>query len=179
MYIDQYNESIFNWIEEEIPDKYDSIVKDEDQVDDFTFSDTILPGHEEDDVVSSRKPLDHSFLNALCPNKKLEDGSNTDATDEEVDVKPTYHVHDQNQNWKKMVPILGMKFYDPSELKCLLSNYVVRHGYNLWKLFWAAVNSTTVPQFEEAIDGIKKLNPNAYDHLIDREPKYWLKDFFV
>lgn len=83
-------------------------------------------------MVSSKKPLDDSFLNALCPNKKSEDGSNTYATNEEVDVKLMYPVHDPNQNWKKMVPILGMKFFDPDELKCLLGNYVVRHGYSLW-----------------------------------------------
>ncbi|CAI9271471.1 unnamed protein product [Lactuca saligna] len=47
------------------------------------------------------------------------------------------------------------------------------------KLFWVAVNSTIVPQFEEDVDGIKKLYPNAYDHLIEREPKSWSKAFFV
>nr|KAJ0202397.1 hypothetical protein LSAT_V11C600306940 [Lactuca sativa] len=61
----------------------------------------------------------------------LQDGSDTDAKDEEVDVKPMYHVHDPTQNWKKMVPILGMKLSDPNEIKYLLNNYVVRHGYNL------------------------------------------------
>lgn len=52
-------------------------------------------------------------------------------------------------------------------------------GEHYKKLFWAAVSSTTIPQFEEAMDGIKKLNPNTYDHLIEREPKYWSKAFFV
>ncbi|CAH1435313.1 unnamed protein product [Lactuca virosa] len=108
VYIDQYNEPIFDWIEEENPDEYDSVVEDEDEVDESTFSYAILPDHEDDEVVSSKKPLDDSFLNALCPNKKSEDSSDTDATDEEVDVKPMYPVHDPNQNWKKMVPILGI-----------------------------------------------------------------------
>ncbi|CAI9279651.1 unnamed protein product [Lactuca saligna] len=128
----RYNESIFDWIEEENPGKYDLVVENEDEVDDSTFSDVILNDHEEDEVVSSRKPLDDSFLNALCPKKKSEDGSDTDATNEEVDVKPMYPIHDPNQNWKKIVPMLGMKFYDPDELKCLLSNYAVRHVYGLW-----------------------------------------------
>lgn len=52
-------------------------------------------------------------------------------------------------------------------------------GEHYKKLFWAAVSSTTIPQFEEAMDGIKKLNPNTYDHLIEREPKSWSKAFFV
>nr|KAJ0200947.1 hypothetical protein LSAT_V11C600306950 [Lactuca sativa] len=73
LYIYQYNEPIFDWIDEENPDKYDSVVEDEDDVDNSTFSNTILPEHEEDEVVSSRKPLDDLFLNALCPNKKSED----------------------------------------------------------------------------------------------------------
>nr|KAJ0205995.1 hypothetical protein LSAT_V11C500239300 [Lactuca sativa] len=66
LYIDQYNEPIFDWIEEENPDEYDSIVDNEYEVDDSTFSDTILPDHKEDEVVLSKKPLDDSFLNALC-----------------------------------------------------------------------------------------------------------------
>nr|KAJ0217900.1 hypothetical protein LSAT_V11C300103260 [Lactuca sativa] len=132
VYIDQYNEPIFDWIEDENPDEYDSVVDDEDEVDDSTFLDVILPNHEDDVLVSGKKPIDDSFLNALCRNKKLEDGSDIDVTDKEVDVKPMYPVHDPNQNWKKMVPILGMKFFDPDELKCLLSNYVVRHVYSLW-----------------------------------------------
>nr|KAJ0212267.1 hypothetical protein LSAT_V11C400177520 [Lactuca sativa] len=127
-----YNEPIIDWIEEENLGEYDSVVEDEDEVDDSTFSDMILPDHEEDGVVSIRKSLDDSFLNALCPNKKSEDGSDTDATDEEVNVKPMYPIHDPNQNWKKMVPILGMKFSETDELKSLLSNYVVRYGYSLW-----------------------------------------------
>ncbi|CAI9271470.1 unnamed protein product [Lactuca saligna] len=106
VYIDQYSEPIFNWIGAENPDIYDSVIEDEDEVNDSTFPDAILPDYEENEVVSSKKPLDDSFLNALCHKKKSEDGSETDATDEEVDVKPMYPVHDPNQNWKKMVPIL-------------------------------------------------------------------------
>nr|KAJ0208391.1 hypothetical protein LSAT_V11C500284220 [Lactuca sativa] len=39
--IDQYNEPIFDWINEENHDEYDSVVEDEDEVDDSTFSSAI------------------------------------------------------------------------------------------------------------------------------------------
>nr|KAJ0199665.1 hypothetical protein LSAT_V11C600324570 [Lactuca sativa] len=48
------------------------------------------------------------------------------------DDKPVYPVHNENQKWDKMVPILGMRFSNPMELKNCLTNYAVKNGYNLY-----------------------------------------------
>nr|KAJ0184657.1 hypothetical protein LSAT_V11C900458570 [Lactuca sativa] len=38
----------------------------------------------------------------------------------------------ENQKWNKMVPILGMRFSNPMELKNCVTNYAVKNGCNLY-----------------------------------------------
>ncbi|CAH1453537.1 unnamed protein product [Lactuca virosa] len=97
VYNDQYNEPVFDWIEDENLDKDDVTIEYEnleEEVDDSIFSGLISYEHKEDEVVSIPKPLDDPFLNALCHIKKEEDGSDIDELEEEVDVKPMYYIHD-------------------------------------------------------------------------------------
>nr|KAJ0206283.1 hypothetical protein LSAT_V11C500291090 [Lactuca sativa] len=46
------------------------------------------------------------------------------------------------------------------------------------KLIWYVVASTTPVKFEQHMNEIKKLEPLAYDHLMERDPKTWSKAFF-
>nr|KAJ0198936.1 hypothetical protein LSAT_V11C600300100 [Lactuca sativa] len=48
------------------------------------------------------------------------------------DDKPVYPIHNENHKWDKMVPILGMRFSNPVELKILFTNYAVKNGYNFY-----------------------------------------------
>ncbi|CAI9285675.1 unnamed protein product [Lactuca saligna] len=43
-----------------------------------------------------------------------------------------FPVHNENQEWEQMVPVLGMKFSNPLELKLCITNYAVKNGYDLW-----------------------------------------------
>ncbi|CAI9268484.1 unnamed protein product [Lactuca saligna] len=43
-----------------------------------------------------------------------------------------FPVHNENQEWEQMVPVLGMKFSNPLELKLCITNYAVKKGYDLW-----------------------------------------------
>ncbi|XP_023762712.2 uncharacterized protein LOC111911153 [Lactuca sativa] len=51
-------------------------------------------------------------------------------------------------------------------------------GEQYRKLFWAAVASTTQPKFEAEMNSIKKIDPLAYEHLMERDPKSWCRAFF-
>ncbi|PWA79084.1 hypothetical protein CTI12_AA209650 [Artemisia annua] len=44
----------------------------------------------------------------------------------------SYPVFDPNVPWDQMIPLLGMKFEHPDQLKECLINYGVKHGYQLW-----------------------------------------------
>nr|KAJ0185685.1 hypothetical protein LSAT_V11C900486450 [Lactuca sativa] len=46
------------------------------------------------------------------------------------------------------------------------------------KLFWRAARSTVPQKFEYHMNEIKKLEPLAYEHLMERDPKTWCKAFF-
>ncbi|CAI9294076.1 unnamed protein product [Lactuca saligna] len=66
------------------------------------------------------------FLNKLCPNDEEEEDPTTEQ------LPPVHPMHNSEQQWDQMAPVLGMKFTNPSELKHCLTNYVVKYGYDLW-----------------------------------------------
>ncbi|CAI9266213.1 unnamed protein product [Lactuca saligna] len=43
-----------------------------------------------------------------------------------------FPIDNENQEWEQMVPVLGMKFSNPLELKLCITNYAVKNGYDLW-----------------------------------------------
>lgn len=45
-------------------------------------------------------------------------------------------------------------------------------------MFWAASLSTVESEFLRKMDDIKEVNPNAYEHLIARDPHTWCRAFF-
>ncbi|CAI9281393.1 unnamed protein product [Lactuca saligna] len=250
---------------------------------DSQLSDDIPYEHEADDYIPSLdKTIGDEFLHrvsGMC--KDINDEAETDEVEtKNGDDKPVYPVHNENQKWDKMVPILGMRFSNPMELKNCLTNYAVKNGYNLYfekndsqrgqllaamgrdannhifpiawavvevenketwkwfldlllddiemgighgltlisdqhkglieavkervpaaehrqcarhiyanfkksfkgeqyrKLFWAAAASTTQPKFEAEMNSIKKIDPLAYEHLMERDPKSWCRAFF-
>ncbi|XP_023766738.1 uncharacterized protein LOC111915301 [Lactuca sativa] len=84
--------------------------------------------HEDDEEVHTvNKTVGDDFLNKLS-GKLSDDDEPNDGKDEKV----VFPVHDENQAWDKMMPILGMKFANPMQLKLCLTNYVVKNGYDLW-----------------------------------------------
>ncbi|CAI9261002.1 unnamed protein product [Lactuca saligna] len=284
VYIDQQNDPILDWAENEVlsdGNGYDSEEEDENVEEDDSEEDDNLDGimayeHEEDEEVHTfNKTVGDDFLNKLS-GKLSDDDEPNDGKDEKV----VFPVHDENQAWDKMMPILGMKFATPMQLKLCLTNYAVKNGYDLWyeksdhnrgqllaavgrdannhiyplawavvavesketwkwfvdlllddigmgnghgltlisdqhkglleavkervpaaehrqcarhicanfmkkfkgqqfsTLFWRAAASTTQAKFEQHMNEIKKIEPLAYDHLMEKDPKTWSKAFF-
>jgi len=124
VYVDRYNEPVFDWIELEHPDEEEDLEANKnDQEDEAPFDDGIEAEHQPDAVETKVPVVDDPFLNRLCPNG--EEAS-------EAVEKKLYPFYNPNVPWDEMVPVLGMKFSNASELKELLANYAVKHGYPLW-----------------------------------------------
>lgn len=47
------------------------------------------------------------------------------------------------------------------------------------KLFWRAAKATTMQRFEGIMKEIRMIDIQAYDHLMERDPKSWSRAFFV
>ncbi|CAI9302073.1 unnamed protein product [Lactuca saligna] len=61
----------------------------------------------------------------------------------------------------------------------ICANFMKRFkGQRFRKLFWYVAASTTPAKFEHHMNEIKKLEPLAYDHLMEKGPKTWSKAFF-
>ncbi|CAI9266627.1 unnamed protein product [Lactuca saligna] len=135
LYIDHSQYPVMEWIEEEIAE--DGLVNgnaDDDDDVDSELSDDEFVEHEPDDEVIQLHPSDDPFIRRkfFKPPRIVDDEK-----DDKKDVKKNLHkypVHDPNQKWDTMSPILGIKFCDRYELKHLLSNYAVANGYKLWAL---------------------------------------------
>ena len=94
------------------------------------MDDIIAYEHEVDEEVHTfNKNVGDDFLNKLSIIGKLSDD---DEHNDGKDDKVVFLVHDENQEWDKMVPILGMKFANPMQLKLCLTNYAMKNGYDLW-----------------------------------------------
>ncbi|CAI9298747.1 unnamed protein product [Lactuca saligna] len=123
VYVDHYNEPIFDWIEaEESESENEDLDEDEDSV----IQDSYSVDHEEDDATypfPANKTVHDRFLNILCEPIESEN------QDDEY-VPPQYPVYDERQPWDHMKPIIGMRFSNPTELKHMLSNYAVANGSN-------------------------------------------------
>ncbi|GJW14054.1 hypothetical protein Tco_0018187 [Tanacetum coccineum] len=102
----------------------------------------------DDNVIIKNVTTNDPFLNKLCPDSAqflnvvdepvfandetvVEDSENIDPKFN-VMSGVTYIRHDPNQNWKKMEPVLGMRFDNPEQLKMCLANYEVANRYQLW-----------------------------------------------
>ncbi|CAI9280430.1 unnamed protein product [Lactuca saligna] len=67
-----------------------------------------------------------AFLSKLCP---LEgDTSDNEVEEEDVEI---HSIFNPDIQWKRQVPVLGMKFESPKQLKKMLCNYDVANGYQL------------------------------------------------
>ncbi|KAL4583200.1 hypothetical protein LXL04_007767 [Taraxacum kok-saghyz] len=123
VYVDYNNEPLFDWIELENPDEFDDLEADQDEeAEETPFADGIKAEHQEDAVETKPEPVDDPFLNKLCPQREEADG----------EFQQQYPFHNPNMAWDNMVPVIGMQFSNPAELKELLANYAVKHGYPLW-----------------------------------------------
>ncbi|CAI9282607.1 unnamed protein product [Lactuca saligna] len=98
---------------------------------DSHISDIMECEHEPDEEVHTfDKIVDDEFFNKCgkpIPNSNQEEinDDNDEVSDEDDDV--VFPVFDENQEWDKMVLVLGMKFSNPMELKLCLTNYAVKN----------------------------------------------------
>ncbi|CAI9290457.1 unnamed protein product [Lactuca saligna] len=113
VYIDHENEPVLDWADMEVVEDDEGHYSEPDMDDDkeSQLSDDIPYEHEADGYIPSLdKNVGDEFLHRVS----------------------VYPVHNENQKWDKMVPILGMRFSNPMELKNCLTNYAVKNGYNLY-----------------------------------------------
>nr|KAJ0228597.1 hypothetical protein LSAT_V11C100013270 [Lactuca sativa] len=137
VYIDHENEPVLDWADMEVMEDDEGHYSKEDLDDDkdSQLSDDVPYEHEADDYIPSLdKTIGDEFLHrvsGMC--KDIDDEAETDEVEtKNGDDKPVYPIHNENQKWDKMVPILGMRFSNPMELKNCLTNYAVKNGYNLY-----------------------------------------------
>ncbi|XP_023737650.1 uncharacterized protein LOC111885646 [Lactuca sativa] len=78
------------------------------------------------DKVPLNKTTGDEFLSKLYP----PEGDTSDNEVEEEDVE-IHSIFNPDMQWKRQVPILGMKFESPKQLKNMLCNYAVANGYQL------------------------------------------------
>lgn len=55
-----------------------------------------------------------------------------DTSEEFENEVEEHHIFNPHVHWKKQVPIIGMRFENPKQLKSMLFNYAVKNGYQLW-----------------------------------------------
>nr|GEX14070.1 hypothetical protein [Tanacetum cinerariifolium] len=89
---------------------------DEKQITDIHFEEV------DDNVIINNVTTNDPFLNKLCPDS----AHFLNMVDEHV------FANDETVNWKKMEPVLVMRFDNPEQLKMCLENYGVANGYQLW-----------------------------------------------
>nr|KAJ0192152.1 hypothetical protein LSAT_V11C800392580 [Lactuca sativa] len=138
VYIDHENEPILDWADKELltGDELSDVIEDDDT--ESQISDIRECEHEPDEEVHTfDKTDDYELLNKLCGkpilNSNQEEVNDVDDDeDSDKDDEVVFPVFDEKQEWDKMVPILGMKFANPLELKLCLTNYAVKNGYDLW-----------------------------------------------
>nr|KAJ0199446.1 hypothetical protein LSAT_V11C600321950 [Lactuca sativa] len=135
VYIDHQNEHILDWADKEMLTD-DEVIEDDDI--ESQISDIVECKHEPGEEVHTFDKTDgDEFLNKLCGKPIVNSNQEEviDADDDEVsdeDDEVVFPVFDEKQEWDKMVPVLGMKFSNPLELKLCLTNYAVKNGYDLW-----------------------------------------------
>ncbi|CAH1418773.1 unnamed protein product [Lactuca virosa] len=122
VYIDHQNDLILDWAENEVlsdgngydlddneeddDNEEEDYKEEEDDSDEDDNLDYIMAyEHEVDEEVHTfNKTVGDDFLNKLSVIGKLSDD---DEPNDGKDDKVVFHVHDENQEWDKMVPILG------------------------------------------------------------------------
>nr|KAJ0210911.1 hypothetical protein LSAT_V11C400194530 [Lactuca sativa] len=123
VYIDHQNEPILDRADKEMltGDEVSEVIEDDDT--ESQFSDIMECDHEHDEEVHTfDKTVDDEFLNKLCGKlirnsnqEKVNNDDDNGVNDEDDEV--VFPVFDEKQEWDKMVPVLGMKFCYPLELK--------------------------------------------------------------
>ncbi|CAI9271631.1 unnamed protein product [Lactuca saligna] len=113
VYIDHENEPVLDWADMEVMEDDEGHYSEEDLDDDkdSQLSDDSPYEHEVDDYIPSLdKTIGDEFLHrvtGMC--KDINDEAETDEVEtKNGDDKPVYPVHNENQKWDKMVPILAM-----------------------------------------------------------------------
>ncbi|KAJ9560760.1 hypothetical protein OSB04_005920 [Centaurea solstitialis] len=125
IYVDHEGKPIIDWADQEAV--YEEGDEDEgQQLDDDNDSecfDAELYEHEvEEEVPTLNKTVGDAFLHKVS-------GIPISVTLSESG--PVYPVHNENLEWNQMVPVLGMQFSNPLELKQCIANYAVAGGFDL------------------------------------------------
>ncbi|CAI9268898.1 unnamed protein product [Lactuca saligna] len=131
VYVDHYNEPVFEWIEEKKEEEgVDSESSDEDK--DSVTSDALSVDHEPDEEVIPLTNFDDPLFNHISVVLRDDFVDEDDDSDNGTKQDLIYPFHDTTQKWDTMQPILGKRFCNHQELKQLVSHYAVANGYNLW-----------------------------------------------
>ncbi|PWA42377.1 hypothetical protein CTI12_AA545420 [Artemisia annua] len=109
----------------EVDEEVDEKVSEDDVIDNVEFH-TEGKGNFIDKRDDPIQPLSGTYI--------AEEDPEDDAIDPKFKVKRgvKYPSYNPDTPWDEFVPILGMKFENPEQLKIALADYGVKHGYQLW-----------------------------------------------
>lgn len=128
VYVDHCNEPILEWIADERDAEGGTDSDSSDSDVDTVISDNLSVDLEGDDEATPVNLVDDPFLckKTVIPAHGVHDGN-----DNSTEIQQ-YPVYDPDQAWDTVVPIVGMRFSGPLELKHMLTDYAVANGYKLW-----------------------------------------------
>ncbi|GKC32216.1 hypothetical protein Tco_1039510 [Tanacetum coccineum] len=138
--------------------------------------------------------LDGCFLKSVCEGQLLS-AIGRDANNHIFLIAWVVVSVENKENWKWFHTIKGRHWNDRWSWTNINFRstqdrqlYNKRHIYANFKnkfrgiqfrnLFWAAAYSTTEQHFEDKMKELKDINNDAYNHLIERNPKSWPRAFF-
>lgn len=138
MYIDRHDYDVLEWIAEETinlddvefrselygtdGEQDDEIEGEEDEEDHTLAGDCPMEHEIDEDKITTKTSHDDPFLNVLV----------TNTNDEGKSANNMFPSHNPLVDWKEMKPVCGMRFQDKEQLRNLLTNYSVAHGYDLY-----------------------------------------------
>ena len=153
LYHDFLDDDVLHYIHNDNLHDYSADVRevDEELCEDDEIDDVEFHTEGEQNVVFEKLTLDDPFLTKLVGKGNfigkradpipplsgtyaVEEDPEDDVIDDKFKVKKgvKYPSYNPDTPWDEFVPILGMKFENPEQLKIALADYGVKHGYQLW-----------------------------------------------
>ncbi|CAI9270878.1 unnamed protein product [Lactuca saligna] len=105
----------------------------------FVMSNMSIEGEESIDLIKINSPQEINMEGVTYDgvsqgngNEKVIEGDPKDDEDDNIpDVKGKL-MFNKDIHWKKQLPILGMRFTNPKQIKFMICNYAVANGYQLY-----------------------------------------------
>ncbi|GJV97414.1 hypothetical protein Tco_1548991 [Tanacetum coccineum] len=146
------------------------------------FRDTLIQHVESitEGKVGTGKALDASLVNTESNGTKSKEQdtssrSRDDAHDDDADIRPLY---DEEPMAEGIILAIANLFPNAEHRYCVKhihENMKKRWNGNAYKeLLWTAASTTTVPEFQKAMEKLKEFSKEAYEWLNPIPPQHWI-----